>query len=147
MCGSMDHMKELIKTGHRRDGLYYFSGGDLASTVYVNAASSNLELWHRRMGHPSDKVVKLLPPICGHKGSMNEACKICFHAKHARDRFPISQQDLPWSHIDHRPALLRWSQRHYCSQGRGAQRRFIIMPTRDATTIMAFDPKFPSSVF
>ncbi|KAH7510943.1 hypothetical protein FEM48_ZijujUnG0062300 [Ziziphus jujuba var. spinosa] len=42
------------------------------------------------MGHPSEKVVKLLPPVSNLKGSLNKACEICFRAKHPRDKFPLS---------------------------------------------------------
>ena len=42
------------------------------------------------MGHPSEKVVKLLPPVRNSKGSLNKACEVCFRAKHPRDKFPLS---------------------------------------------------------
>lgn len=38
------------------------------------------------MGHPLEKVVKLLPPVF----SLNKACEICFRAKHSRAKFPLS---------------------------------------------------------
>ncbi|RVW83549.1 Retrovirus-related Pol polyprotein from transposon RE2 [Vitis vinifera] len=65
-----DHTRELIGTGVRRDGLYYFGGteGDSVQHVSVHNAATTLELWHKRMGHPSEKVVKLLPPISNLKG-------------------------------------------------------------------------------
>ncbi|RVW30627.1 Retrovirus-related Pol polyprotein from transposon RE2 [Vitis vinifera] len=65
-----DHTRELIGTGVRRDGLYYFGGaeGDSVQHVSVHNAASTLELWHNRMGHPSEKVVKLLPPVSNLKG-------------------------------------------------------------------------------
>ncbi|RVW46987.1 Retrovirus-related Pol polyprotein from transposon TNT 1-94 [Vitis vinifera] len=87
-----DHTRELIGTGVRRDGLYYFGGaeGDSVQHVSVHNAASTLELWHKRMGHPSEKVVKLLPPVSNLKGSLNKACEICFRAKHPRDKFPLS---------------------------------------------------------
>ncbi|RVW38918.1 hypothetical protein CK203_073611 [Vitis vinifera] len=55
-----DHTRELIGMGVRRDGLYYFGGaeGDSVQHVSVHNAASTLELWHKRMGHPSEKVVK-----------------------------------------------------------------------------------------
>ena len=49
-----------------------------------------MALWHNRMGHPSEKVVKLLPPVRNFKGSLNKPCEVCFRAKHPRDRFPLS---------------------------------------------------------
>ncbi|RVX22042.1 Retrovirus-related Pol polyprotein from transposon RE2 [Vitis vinifera] len=71
-----DHTRELIGTGVRRDGLYYFGGaeGDSVQHVSVHNAASTLELWHKRMGHPSEKVVKLLPPDVfpfGNPGAVN----------------------------------------------------------------------------
>ncbi|RVW92937.1 Retrovirus-related Pol polyprotein from transposon TNT 1-94 [Vitis vinifera] len=70
MCAIQDHTRELIGTGVRRDGLYYFGGaeGDSVQHVSVHNAASTLELWHKRMGHPSEKVVKLLPPVSNLKG-------------------------------------------------------------------------------
>ena len=43
------------------------------------------------MGHPSERVVKLLPPVSDYRGSLNKACEVCFHAKHPRDRFYLSE--------------------------------------------------------
>ena len=81
-----DKTKDLIGTGARRDGLYYFSKSDLVHHVSAIAAKSDLELWHRRMGHPSEKVVKLLPTV----NSKDKGFEVCMRAKHPRDRFPSS---------------------------------------------------------
>ncbi|XP_021758519.1 uncharacterized protein LOC110723471 [Chenopodium quinoa] len=51
MCAIQDQTKELIGTGARRDGLYYFSKSDSVHHVGVDKEISSLELWHRRMGH------------------------------------------------------------------------------------------------
>ena len=80
-------MKELIGTRVRRDGLYYFSKPEFVSTV---EATSNLELWHRRLGHPSEKVVKLIPHVKNNKDSLDKGCEVCMRAKHSRDKFPLS---------------------------------------------------------
>ncbi|KAH7538436.1 hypothetical protein FEM48_Zijuj03G0199200 [Ziziphus jujuba var. spinosa] len=87
-----DHTRELIGMGVRRDGLDYLGGaeGDSVQHVSVHNAASTLELSHKTMGHPSEKVVKLLPPVSNLKGSLNKACEICFRAKHPRDKFPLS---------------------------------------------------------
>ena len=87
MCHIQDQTKALIGTGARRDGLYYFSKPEVVSAI---AVSSDLELWHRRLGHPSEKVVKLLPHVDRNKGSLDKACEVCFRAKHHRDTFPLS---------------------------------------------------------
>ncbi|KAL4561341.1 hypothetical protein LXL04_033506 [Taraxacum kok-saghyz] len=63
MCAIQDRSRRLIGTGVRRDGLYYFGKGDSILHVSANGATSTLELWHKRMGHPSEKVVKSLPPV------------------------------------------------------------------------------------
>ena len=79
MCAIQDPMRKLIETG-----------GRMVTNITVHGASSDLELWHRRMGHPSERVVKLLPPLCDHRGSLNMVRDICFRAKHSRDNFPLS---------------------------------------------------------
>ena len=88
-CVIQDQSREMIGTSIRKDGLFYFDGGNYAQQISVNAVST-LELWHKRMGHPSEKVVKLLPPISSCKGSLNKACEVCFRAKHPRDKFNLS---------------------------------------------------------
>lgn len=56
-----------------------------------SGSSSLLELWHNHIGHPSGKVVKLLPRIKRLKGCLNKGCEICFRARHLIiDRFPSS---------------------------------------------------------
>ena len=91
ICAIQDRSRRLIGAGVRRDGLYYFGKGGSILHVSVDAATSTLELWHKRMGHPSEKVVKSLPPVCNLRGSMNKACEVCFRAKQTRDKFPLSE--------------------------------------------------------
>ena len=81
----------LIGTSVRRDGLFYFDGVKQEQQISVHVVSSTLELWHKRMGHPSERVVKLLPPVSSNTGSLNKACEICFRAKHSRDKFSLSE--------------------------------------------------------
>ena len=81
----------MIGTSVRRNGLFYFDGVDPVRNISVNAVSSTLELWHKRMGHPSERVVKLLPPASDCKGSLNKACETCFRAKHPRNKFSLSE--------------------------------------------------------
>lgn len=91
MCAIQDQSRELIGMGVRRDGLYYFGDMNSVQHISVNTAASSMELWHKRMGHPSENVVKLLPPVSSSKGILNKACEVCFRAKHSRDKFPLSE--------------------------------------------------------
>ncbi|KAH9705237.1 retrovirus-related pol polyprotein from transposon RE1 [Citrus sinensis] len=58
-----DHItRMLIGAGEQRGGLYYFR--DIGSaTALSSVANRACDLWHRRLGHPSSKVVQLLPFI------------------------------------------------------------------------------------
>lgn len=60
ICAIQDQMRKQIGTKVRKDGLYYFCNSGYVSTI---EAPSNLELWPRRLGHPSEKVVKMLPHV------------------------------------------------------------------------------------
>ena len=42
------------------------------------------------MGHPSESMVKLLPPVHNYKGSLNKVCEVCFQAKHSSEKFSLS---------------------------------------------------------
>ena len=53
-------------------------------------ASSTLELWHKRIGHSSEQVVKLLPSTHNSKGNLNKACEVCCRAKRSRDKISLS---------------------------------------------------------
>lgn len=45
--------------GEQRDGLYYLQQGFTVQAVSVDNSSS-LDLWHSRLGHPSERVVKYM---------------------------------------------------------------------------------------
>ena len=89
-CVIQDQLRGPIGTSIRRDGLFYFEGVNYAQQISVNAVSSTLDLWHKRMGHPSEKVVKLLPPVSSCRGSLNKVCDVCLRAKHSRNTFTLS---------------------------------------------------------
>ena len=91
MCVIQDQAKELIGMGVRRDGLYYFSKSEVVQHVSTAGSTSTLNLWHRRMGHPSEKVVKCLPHVSSNKSHLDKGCEVCFRAKHPRDRFYLSE--------------------------------------------------------
>ena len=86
MCIVQELTKALIGTGIRKGGMYYFVGN--YSIHHVSFPSASIELWHQRIGHPSEIVVKLLLPLCNHKDSLDPNCEICFRSKHTRHKFP-----------------------------------------------------------
>nr|GMC82663.1 Retrovirus-related Pol polyprotein from transposon TNT 1-94 [Ipomoea batatas] len=90
MCAIQDQSREMIGTGVRRDGLYYFKGTDSVQHLTVNGVTTSFDLWHQRMGHPSEKVMKLLPSVGTAARSFNKACEVCFRAKQPREKFPLS---------------------------------------------------------
>lgn len=68
-------------------GLYF-----LKEVVSTNACKAfrvaNFDLWHRRIGHPSNKVLELISAAnksC--KSSDNISCDVCFRAKQTREMF------------------------------------------------------------
>nr|GMC46781.1 Retrovirus-related Pol polyprotein from transposon TNT 1-94 [Ipomoea batatas] len=75
MCAIQDQSREMIGTGVRRDGLYYFKGIDSVQHLTVNGYKWCVDLWHQRMGHPSEKVMKLLTSVGTAARSFNKACE------------------------------------------------------------------------
>lgn len=93
MCAIQDlHSRKLIGAGERWDGLYYLRQMSTVKKVSVDASSS-LELWHKRMRHPSEKVVKLLPTISNFRESLNKACEVFHRAKQHRNSFQLSESN------------------------------------------------------
>ena len=68
----------LIGAGEQRDSLYFFRDVPAVCVVTV-AGVCEFELWHRRMGHPSDKILKLIPAISSSSPTkfLNKACVVC----------------------------------------------------------------------
>ncbi|GAA0165645.1 hypothetical protein LIER_40028 [Lithospermum erythrorhizon] len=74
--------------GKRKGGLYYISKVLVDSTVsLLTIQTPGLELWHSRLGHPSEVVLKSLPFISSSAFVLNRSCETCHRAKHTRNVF------------------------------------------------------------
>lgn len=86
--------RTLIGAGKREgEGLYHFKGIETVAALQTSVGDDGT-LWHRRMGHPSSLVVKMLTGV-GVKFrtscfQFSNNCEVCLQAKQTRQPFPIS---------------------------------------------------------
>ncbi|KAK8493816.1 hypothetical protein V6N12_018614 [Hibiscus sabdariffa] len=52
----------LIGAGEQRGGLYFFHTM-VTTTAMKMSGQSSFDMWHKRLGHPSSKVVELIPNV------------------------------------------------------------------------------------
>ena len=79
----------LIEAGEQCEGLYFLKGV-APIRAYKTTSIASYELWHRRMGHPSSRVVDLIyevDSVGGNDGVKNKFCDICFRAQQTREVF------------------------------------------------------------
>lgn len=85
--------RTLIGAGEEHEGVYYFTDVTVgrANRTTADQVSTSI-LWHRRLGHPSYKVLASLPVFDSLKVDFSESsqCDICFRAKQTRKVFPES---------------------------------------------------------
>lgn len=51
------------------------------------------DLWHQRIEHPSEKVLKLLPPVSNSTRKNTAVCDVYPRAKQCRESFPIGSSE------------------------------------------------------
>ena len=87
-----DRTTRMVTGVSRRvGGTFYFRSMETAASVEVREDEC-FELWHKRMGHPSSKVVGFLPTVSNVVSEIsNKACDVCLRAKQTRLSFPISE--------------------------------------------------------
>lgn len=81
----------LIGVGERMDEIYLYHGARNARAFHISH-ENQLDLWHKRMGHPSFKVVQLIPNAHGIRRSeyLSKGCDVCERAKQTKEKFPLS---------------------------------------------------------
>lgn len=79
----------MIGAGRRECGTFSFYRMELAASV-ITREEKSYELGHKRMGHPSPRVVGSLPivDVTVVFENSNKACDVCLHAKQTRSSFP-----------------------------------------------------------
>ena len=91
LCVIEDYsLRTPIGVGEQRKGVYYFKEVQ-PEEVEANRVST-CDLWHQRLGHPSNKIMSLFSNSNGipNKKRSDEVCDVCFRAKQAWLSFPIS---------------------------------------------------------
>ncbi|KAK9678211.1 hypothetical protein RND81_11G196400 [Saponaria officinalis] len=91
LCVVPDHtLKMTIGVGELRDGLYYFREVLTKPVIYQVSKPESFELWHQRLGHPADKIVKLIPMASHFSSNDRKVCDVCHQAKQHRHSFHLS---------------------------------------------------------
>ncbi|KAL9232099.1 hypothetical protein vseg_007244 [Gypsophila vaccaria] len=81
-------LRTTIGAGELKDGLYWICAGTRPPMVVNHVAhQGTFALWHQRLGHPSDNVVKKIPPLLSLNCNKNMVCDICHYAKQHRNSF------------------------------------------------------------
>jgi len=92
LCAIQDRTsKMLIGAGEQRDGLYFFREVPKVKACKVEG-TNQLEVWHKRLGHPSWKTTQLVSNCNGSRVSelQNKVCDTYQRAKQTRETFPLS---------------------------------------------------------
>jgi transposase InsO family protein len=83
----------LIGVGERIDGLYFFRGVPKVHALMLEG-DSTMDLWHKRLGHPSENVLRFIPHVTQFSRSKNNRpCDVCPRAKQHRDSFSLSKNN------------------------------------------------------
>ncbi|KAF5771878.1 putative RNA-directed DNA polymerase [Helianthus annuus] len=81
--------KKVLVIGNQDNGLYYVGRhGNSVNLCYNSVAKSNV--WHSRLGHPSDQVLAVLKDKLEIKTVEHDPCEICHKSKQVRVPFPLS---------------------------------------------------------
>ncbi|XP_074284107.1 uncharacterized protein LOC141608664 [Silene latifolia] len=79
--------RTTIGAGELRDGLFWIGAGTRPTTLHSVSQQGSFDIWHQRLGHPSDKVVKSIPSLSSLNSNKDLICDICHYAKQHRHSF------------------------------------------------------------
>ncbi|KAI3830073.1 hypothetical protein L1987_04206 [Smallanthus sonchifolius] len=83
--------KKIMVTGSQSDGLYFVGHESAPIKVCFNSISG-VNLWHTRLGHPSNQVLNVLQQSLGITFPKESIpCDVCHKAKQSRIPFPLSE--------------------------------------------------------
>ncbi|KAJ0452540.1 putative RNA-directed DNA polymerase [Helianthus annuus] len=82
--------RKVLVTGSQDSGLYFVGkNGNSVNVCFNSFIKSNL--WHSRLGHPSDQVLSVLKEMVDVKSIEHGPCDVCHRSKQVRVPFPISE--------------------------------------------------------
>ncbi|KAL0362337.1 UNVERIFIED_CONTAM: hypothetical protein Scaly_1188900 [Sesamum calycinum] len=94
--------EEVLAISNQIGKLFYLTPSSFSSTAVNKCTKSVLEsvhfiqdctsyeLWHKRLGHPSENVIDHIPTLKCKQPKEQSVCSICHLAKQSRKSFPLS---------------------------------------------------------
>ncbi|GJS99232.1 putative RNA-directed DNA polymerase [Tanacetum coccineum] len=83
---------KVLGTGNQIDGLYYFNDNGQGNKSFEKPSCNFVKyMWHSRLGHPSDQVLKILQKELAFDNNDLGHCEICQKSKQTREPFPLSE--------------------------------------------------------
>ncbi|KAJ0536362.1 putative RNA-directed DNA polymerase [Helianthus annuus] len=81
--------KKILVIGKQENGLYFIGkDGNTMNMCFSSVVKSNL--WHSRLGHPSDQVLAALKDDLNVNSIEHGPCDVCHRSKQVRVPFPLS---------------------------------------------------------
>ncbi|KAK4399874.1 hypothetical protein Sango_1093500 [Sesamum angolense] len=104
--------EEVLAIGNQIGKLFYLTPSSFSSTAAVNKRTKSVpefvhlsqdctsyELWHKRLGHPSENVIDHIPTLRCKQPKEQSVCSICPLAKQSRNLFlRVTLQQIPYLH-------------------------------------------------
>ncbi|GJV16592.1 ribonuclease H-like domain-containing protein [Tanacetum coccineum] len=81
----------LIGTSSEKGGLYFLDEGKKVNNSNIKSCQVSTNIWHNRLGHPSDQVLTVLKNKLKDLNHIKpDPCEVCHKAKQTREPFPLS---------------------------------------------------------